>query len=89
MMRKIIFNKQARQDLKYWTRTNNWRIVQKISGLICSIQHDPYDGPGKPEALKGSLSGFWSRRIDKEHRIIYGITDQQITVVQCRYHYSE
>jgi toxin YoeB len=63
-------------------------ILKKINQLIRDIQRNPFDGIGKPEALKNNLSGFWSRRITDEHRIVYCIHDDSLIIAQCRGHYD-
>lgn len=63
------------------------KILNRINSLIKDIQRDPYSGIGKPEALKHGLSGYWSRRIDDEHRILYKVEDNALLLVQIRYHY--
>ena len=84
---KTIFAPSALDDLVYWQKTGNTAILKRIRLLLQSIQEDPYSGIGKPEPLKHDLSGCWSRRINKEHRIVYQITDDIINVIQVRYHY--
>ena len=73
---QIIFTPKAKKDLDFWVKSGNKNILRKINTLIEDIQLHPFDGIGKPEALKHDLSGKWSRRIDKEHRIIYEIIDE-------------
>lgn len=73
---QIIFTPKAKKDLDFWVKSGNKNILRKINTLIEDIQLHPYEGIGKPEALKHELSGKWSRRIDKEHRIIYEIIDK-------------
>lgn len=73
---EIIFSKKAQKDLEFWNKTGKKKILKKISELIRAIQANPYEGIGKPESLKHQLSGVWSRRIDKEHRIVYEILDE-------------
>jgi toxin YoeB len=63
------------------------QIVQRIKTLIRDIDHDPFRGIGKPEPLKGNWAGYWSRRIDQEHRLIYKVTQEQILIVKCKGHY--
>ena len=83
---KLRFIESAAQDLAYWKETNP-KIVERIKSLIESIQATPFAGIGKPEALKHDLAGFWSRRINKEHRLVYRIERDEIVVIQCRFHY--
>ena len=65
------------------------KILRKINDLIKDIQKTPYDGLGKPEPLKYDLAGFWSRRIDLEHRLVYQFKDDKILIYSCRYHYDK
>jgi len=74
------------KDLLYWQKTDR-KIVQKITSLVDAIIKDPFDGIGKPKPLKYELSGCWSRRINKEHRIVYRVVDNRIQLLSCRYHY--
>ena len=84
----VIYTKQALKDLSYWKRKGD-RVVQKrITKLIMAVEEDPFKGIGKPEALKYDLFGFWSRRINKEHRIIYKINvEKDIEIHSLRGHY--
>jgi toxin YoeB len=84
---KIIFSPTALDDLEYWKKTGNTVILKRIQLLLKAIQQDPFNGIGKPEALKHDWSGFWSRRINQEHRVVYKISDDTINVVQVRFHY--
>lgn len=88
---EIILLEQAEKDREYWKRTGNKSIMSKISALLMDICEHPYTGLGKPEALKYELSGYWSRRINSEHRIIYRVDDELITVfvLSMRYHYGK
>ncbi len=83
---KIIFTGTAWEDYQYWQQQDK-AVLKKINGLIKESQCTPFTGTGKPEPLKGTLSGFWSRRIDLEHRLVYKVTGDTIYVMQCRYHY--
>lgn len=83
---KILFDDYAWEDYLYWQKTDK-QILKKINELIKDIQRTPFSGKGKPEALKFSLSGFWSRRINHEHRLVYKIDNETLCIVQCRYHY--
>ena len=84
---KIIWSEKSWDDYLYWQNTDK-QLVKKINQLIKDIQRDPFDGIGKPEALKFNYAGFWSRRIDEEHRLIYRIVDDEIQIVKCRFHYD-
>ncbi|MCR9254537.1 MAG: Txe/YoeB family addiction module toxin [Alphaproteobacteria bacterium] len=84
---KIVFHALAWDDYLYWQATDKKRL-RKLNELTRSCQRTPFDGIGKPEPLKGVLSGFWSRRLDQEHRLVYRVVeDDVLEIVQCRYHY--
>ncbi len=83
---KIKFTQKAKKQYEYWQEKDQ-KILKKINELIKDIQKTPFDGLGKPEALKFNLNGFWSRRINYEHRLVYKIEDESIIIIQCRYHY--
>lgn len=83
---KIIWSEKSWDDYLYWQNTDK-QLVKKINQLIKDIQRDPFDGIGKPEPLKHQFSGFWSRRITDEHRLVYEITQNSIAIASCRYHY--
>ncbi len=83
---KIIFTGAAWEDYQYWQQQGK-TALKKINGLIKESQRTPFTGTGKPEPLKGALSGFWSRRIDLEHRLVYKVAGDTIYIMQCRYHY--
>lgn len=70
----------------YW-QDQDEKTLKRINSLIKDIQRSPFEGIGKPEPLKGSLTGFWSRRIDETNRIVYSADDNDITIISCRYHY--
>ncbi|MFA7432661.1 MAG: Txe/YoeB family addiction module toxin [Gemmobacter sp.] len=82
----LTFFPDAWDDYQYWLATDK-AMVRKINGLIKECLRHPFEGTGKPEPLKGDLSGFWSRRIDREHRLVYRATATAIEIAQCRYHY--
>jgi toxin YoeB len=83
---RILFSTQAWQDYSYWQETDK-KTVKKINELIKDIARSPFQGLGKPEPLKHAFSGFWSRRISQEHRIIYRVEGDVIELAQLRYHY--
>jgi toxin YoeB len=83
----IKWTQGAWDDYLYWQQTDK-QILKRINLLIKEIQREPFDGIGKPEPLKYGLTGFWSRRINDEHRLVYGIDEGGLIVLQCRYHYS-
>ncbi|PRY69214.1 Txe/YoeB family addiction module toxin [Halomonas ventosae] len=76
---------QAWQDYLYW-QSRDKKTLKRINTLIKDIQRQPFDGLGDPEPLRHQWSGYWSRRIDREHRLVYKITEGAIVIVQCRYH---
>lgn len=88
---EIILLEQALKDIEYWKRTGNKAIMNKITALLKDISAHPYTGIGKPEALKYELSGKWSRRINSEHRMIYSVHQDIVTVYifSMRYHYKK
>ena len=77
---------KAWEDYLYWQQIDR-KILQRINKLINNITREPFSGLGDPEPLKHHWSGYWSRRIDREHRLVYKVTDKAIIIVQCRYHY--
>jgi len=83
---KVLFDEDVWNDYVYWQKTDH-AIVQRINVLIKEIQQTPFEGVGKPEALKHALSGYWSRRITDKHRIVYRIKDDCVLIAQLRYHY--
>jgi toxin YoeB len=83
-----LFTDEAWNDYLYWNETDR-KQLKKINDLIKEIDRTPYDGIGKPEALKQNLKGFWSRRIDQEHRVIYKVEEDQVVFISFRYHYSK
>lgn len=84
---KYIFVDESWEDYIYWQETNK-KYVKKINDLLKAISREPYTGIGKPEALKHSYQGYWSRRIDGEHRLIYKVKDDEIHIAKCRFHYD-
>ncbi|MDD2953282.1 MAG: Txe/YoeB family addiction module toxin [Parabacteroides sp.] len=88
---EMIFSSQALEDLDYWKKNGNKAIMNKISTLLADIMEHPFTGIGKPEALKYDLSGYFSRRINSEHRIVYCVHDDMIEVLilSLRFHYSK
>lgn len=83
---KLIFAERAWEDYLYWQKTDK-KILKRINALIKEIQREPFDGIGKPEPLKHALSGYWSRRINDEHRIVYKVDQDSLLIAQLRYHY--
>ncbi len=85
-MRKPVFTPEAWEEFTEWS-DNDLKIVRKIIELIDDATQTPFSGIGKPEPLKYNLRGCWSRRITREHRLIYEVTDEHIVVLACKYHY--
>ncbi|MFL6708461.1 MAG: Txe/YoeB family addiction module toxin [Massilia sp.] len=85
-MRKLKFTDEAWNSYIYW-QTQDRKTLKRINDLIKDAQRDPFTGIGKPEALKHSLAGFWSRRIDETNRIVYEATEEELIIISCRYHY--
>jgi toxin YoeB len=83
---KLIFSNNAWEDYLYWQKTDR-KILGRINTLIKEIKRNPCEGIGKPEPLKHALTGYWSRRINDEHRIIYKASSDAILIAQLRYHY--
>ena len=88
---RVLFTREAWVDYVRWQETDS-QIVARINRLIADIQRSPFDGIGKPEALRLIYTGWWSRRVATEHRLVYRVSDrgddQQIEILSCRYHYS-
>lgn len=87
MERVIEYTLQAREDIDSFKKSGEKGVLKKIRKLIESIQGNPFKGIGKPEPLKHELSGCWSRRINKEHRLVYEVTDQKIFILSAKGHY--
>ena len=87
MSRKIVFESSAFADFNDWAKLDK-KIYCKIVELIKDIDRNPFKGLGKPEALKHDLSGYWSRRINLEHRLVYKVTNEEIIILSCKYHYG-
>ena len=85
---KLLFSSRSWEEYLYWQQTDK-QLLKRINKLIHEIQRDPHHGIGKPEALKHQLSGYWSRRITEEHRIVYRVEDDTLFVVKLRNHYGE
>lgn len=82
----VSWTEEAWQDYLYWQKTDK-KTLQRINTLIKEIKNTPFKGIGKPEPLKHAFAEYWSRRINREHRIVYIIKDQTLVIAQCRYHY--
>ena len=83
---KLLWAEEAWDDYLYWQTTDK-RMLKRINELIRDVRRSPFSGIGKPEPLRHSLAGFWSRRITDEHRLVYAINDGTMLVAACRYHY--
>jgi toxin YoeB len=83
---KLIFSEKAWEDYLHWQATDR-KILARINSLIRDIQREPFSGIGKPEPLKHTFAGYWSRRINDEHRIVYKVQGDSLLIAQLRYHY--
>ena len=86
-MRNIVFDPEAFKQFNQWA-TENKKLYKKIVQLIDDILRHPFSGLGKPEPLKHSLKGYWSRRINDEHRLVYQVTETDIIIISCKFHYD-
>jgi toxin YoeB len=82
----VTFTPTALHDLRYWLKTDK-RQAERVLALLEEIRRTPFEGTGKPEPLRFQLAGCWSRRIDREHRLVYQVEEAEIVVIACRYHY--
>ena len=86
---EIIYSPEAIDDIAFWKISGNKKVKNRISELLLSIEEDPYKGIGKPEALKYGMTGCWSRRITKEHRLVYRMHDKDtVEIISLRFHYD-
>lgn len=83
---KLSWAENAWEDYLYWQQSDV-KVLQRINGLIKEIKRDPFKGIGKPEPLKHDWKGYWSRRINREHRIVYKVSQETVYIAACRYHY--
>lgn len=83
---KLAWSLTAWKDYLYWQKNDKKKLI-RINSLIKECLRDPFEGIGSPEPLKHDLQGFWSRRIDKEHRLVYSFEEGELLIVACRYHY--
>ena len=83
---KLIFSEKAWEDYLYWQKSDK-KMLNRVNALIKEVQRAPFDGIGKPEPLKHALAGYWSRRINDEHRFVYKIHQDSVLIAQLRYHY--
>jgi toxin YoeB len=86
MASRLVWTLEAWADYVHWQNQDR-KTLRRINRLVVATLKDPYDGIGKPEALKGELSGFWSRRIDHSNRLVYVAEEEVLTILSCRYHY--
>lgn len=84
---KLTFSSNAWDNYLYWQKTDK-AMLKRVNKLIKEIQRSPFEGIGKPEPLKHGLSGYWSRRINDEHRIVYKVAEDNLLIAQLRYHYK-
>lgn len=85
---KVVFTESGWQDY-LWFQEHNRPLLKRINDLIRDAQRSPFRGLGKPEPLKGELSGYWSRRINTEHRLVYSVSENELTIIACRRHYTK
>ncbi len=85
---EVVFFDQARKDIEFWKKSGQKKIMTRITDLLNDIQKHAYSGIGKPVELKHDLSGWWSRRINRAHRLIYRVVNNKVQVLSMRYHYS-
>ena len=88
MARLLVFTPNAWADYTYW-QTQDKKTLKRINTLIEATAREPFAGLGKPEALRGELSGYWSKRIDDVKRLVYQVTDDELIIFKCRYHYRD
>jgi len=84
----LTFTENAWEDHTYWLKIDK-KIAKKINELIKDIQRNPFEGIGKPEPLKYDLAGYWTRRIDHEHRLVYQVNNNELLIYACRFHYDK
>ncbi len=85
---EITYSAKAQEDIQFWKRSGDLKAMSRISALLDDIEQHPFSGIGKPEALKYKLAGCWSRRITKEHRLVYRVATDEIEIVSMRFHYQ-
>lgn len=83
---KVVYAGNAQEDRHYWEE-HSPKIIERIDALTANIKRHPFTGLGKPEPLKFQFSGYWSRRINQEHRLVYKVHKDVLYIVQCRFHY--
>ena len=85
---KITFTQVSWSDY-LWLQENDKKLLKRVNLLVKDILRNSFDGIGKPEPLKANLSGYWSRRISSEHRLVYEISEEELTIISCRFHYQK
>ena len=85
---RLVFTPSAWQDY-LWFQEKDRALLKRINRLINETLREPLEGIGKPERLKGDLSGYWSRRINEEHRLVYSVTEMNLVIISCRFHYEK
>jgi len=85
---RLVFTQSAWEDY-LWYQEQDRQLLKRVNQLIKDVLRTPFEGIGKPEALKADLTGFWSRRINDEHRLVYGVIKTDLVIISCRYHYSK
>ena len=83
---RLIFSQDAWDDYLHWQKTDR-KVLNRVNILIREVARSPFDGIGKPEPLKHGLAGYWSRRINDEHRLVYKVEGESVVIAQCRFHY--
>ena len=83
---RLVFSQEAWDDYLHWQKTDR-KLLNRVNLLIREILRSPFEGIGKPEPLKHGLAGYWSRRINDEHRLVYRVEGESVMIAQCRYHY--
>lgn len=83
---RYVFTQAAWDDYQYWVRSDK-RVLRRLNELIKATARDPFEGIGKPEPLRYQLQGYWSRRISDEHRLVYTVSEEDLIIVACRFHY--
>lgn len=85
---RLIFTERGWDEYQHWQQSDP-RILRKLNALLKECSRTPYEGTGKPEALRDDFSGWWSRRITEEHRLVYRVEGDSLTIALCRYHYNK
>ncbi len=85
---RLVFTEPAWQDY-LWFQEKDRKLLKRINTLIKEAVRTPFEGTGKPEPLRGNLSGYWSRRINDEHRLVYSVSEEEVVIISCRFHYSK